>query len=386
MNIFTLPLKNIRRKILRTFIILFIFSLGVISVVSIYRVSKIVSMSLEDKLNRFGANIIIKPKSEILNISYGGVHLGDVFYNVKYLPVSEMTDKIRNIRYKNNISVIAPKLIVVEEINGTRFGVVGVDFVEELKIKRYWETDGSIPKGEKELLIGSEAANRLKKDIGDKLFFLGENFVISGIIDKTGSEDDFLIFTDLKYLQKKANLVDKANFIEVSALCSGCPIEDIVLELENTFSDVEVNAIQKIVKQRMSAIHFVEHLAYSVISIIILTSCFMIGLFIFNSVNERKKEIGILRSMGYSKSNIFFIFSFEGIFIGFIASFVGYIAGFYASNIILKYLNIENRGSTFSFSEMALLILSVLILTIVSSSYPSYKGSKIEPADTIITL
>lgn len=66
MNIFTIPLKNIRRKILRSCIILFIFSVGVVSVVSLYKVSKVVSHTLEEKLNKFGANIVINPKSESL--------------------------------------------------------------------------------------------------------------------------------------------------------------------------------------------------------------------------------------------------------------------------------------------------------------------------------
>ncbi|MGC8925488.1 MAG: hypothetical protein ACP5LO_05630 [Calditerrivibrio sp.] len=133
MNIFTIPLKNIRRKILRSCIILFIFSVGVVSVVSLYKVSKVVSQTLEEKLNKFGANIIINPKSESLTINYGGVNLGNLLYDIKYLELPPLIDKIRNIKYKNNISAIAPKLVVVKEINGKKIGVVGVNLQKSLK-------------------------------------------------------------------------------------------------------------------------------------------------------------------------------------------------------------------------------------------------------------
>jgi len=69
--------------------------------------------------------------------------------------------------------------------------------------------------------------------------------------------------------------------------------------------DAEINAVQKMVKQRMSAVNFVEKIALILSLVIVVTACFMIGIFMYASVNERKKEIGILRAIGYSTFNIF---------------------------------------------------------------------------------
>lgn len=386
MNIFTIPLKNIRRKILRSCIILFIFSVGVVSVVSLYKVSKVVSHTLEEKLNKFGANIVINPKSESLSINYGGVNLGNILYEIKYLELPPLIDKIRNIKYKNNISAIAPKLVVVKEINGKKIGVVGVDFAEELKIKNYWNIKGYLPHNKNELLVGSETALNLKLKTGDKVNLDGKSFKVSGIVEKVGSEEDYLVFMDILELQHMTELINKGNFIEISALCSGCPIDEIVAELEKVIPDVKINALQKIVKQRMSAIHFVKHLSYMVSGVILITSCFIIALFIFNSVNERKKEIGILRSMGYSRGDIFIIFSFEGVLIGFFSGLVGYLLSLIVSNTVLKYLHVENINFSVDLLEMLFVLIAMVLLSLISASYPSYKASRIEPADTIVSL
>ncbi|MGC9061729.1 ABC transporter permease [Calditerrivibrio sp.] len=383
MNIFTIPLKNIRRKILRSCIILFIFSVGV---VSLYKVSKVVSQTLEEKLNKFGANIIINPKSESLTINYGSVNLGNILYDIKYLELPPLIDKIRNIKYKNNISAIAPKLVVVKEINGKKIGVVGVNFAEELKIKNYWNINGTVPHNKDEILVGSETSMNLKLKTGDEVNLHGKLFKVSGILEKVGSEEDYLVFIDILTLQQMTALINKGNFIEISALCSGCPIDEIVAELEKVIPDVKINALQKIVKQRMSAIHFVQHLSYMVSGVILITSCFMIALFIFNSVNERKKEIGILRSMGYSSGDIFIIFSFEGVLIGFLSGLVGYLLSLMVSNSVLKYLHVENINFSFNLLEMLFVVIAMVLLSLISASYPSYKASTIEPADTIVSL
>ncbi len=386
MNILTIPLKNIRRKMLRSSIILFIFTIGITSVVSLYKVSKIVSISLEEKLNKFGANIVINPKIDTMNISYGGVNLGNIVYDVKYIELSSAIEKIKSIKYANNISAIAPKLIVIKDFQNKKVGLVGVDFEQELKIKNYWMVDGKIPKVKNQILVGSEVSKQLKLDLEENLTLDGKEFTVSGILKKVGSEDDFLVFMDIQTLQGLSSLFNKANFIEISALCAGCPIDEIVNELERVLPYHNVNALQKIVKQRMSAIHFVEHLAYIISGIILFASCFIIGLFIFNSVNERKKEIGILRSMGYTRRSIFVIFSFEVLLIAFFSGLLGYNLGIFFGNTVLKYLSIENTSISISGLEMFFVIIAVLFLAVISAFYPSYKASKVEPVETIISL
>ncbi|KKK56951.1 hypothetical protein LCGC14_3059390, partial [marine sediment metagenome] len=127
MNIFTIPLRNLRRKALRTVILLLVFTIGILSMVAINNVSSVVGESLEKKLNQFGANILVYPKADTLKVSYGGFDLGSLSYDIKYLNETDVTTSIQNIELKKNIGAVAPKLVIVNRIMGQSVVIVGVN-------------------------------------------------------------------------------------------------------------------------------------------------------------------------------------------------------------------------------------------------------------------
>jgi len=100
MTIFTIPIKNLKVKFFKTLILILVFSIGIVSSVALNKVSSTVSHTLEEKLNKFGANILIYPKTDEISVSYGGVHLGNLSYEVKYLSEKDVTKKIKNIDLK----------------------------------------------------------------------------------------------------------------------------------------------------------------------------------------------------------------------------------------------------------------------------------------------
>jgi len=266
-------------------------------------------------------------------------------------------------------------------------GVVGIEIPEELKIKNYWQINGKMINSENEIIIGENIASRFNKALKDQMNIFGHTFVISGILAKMGSEEDNLIFMDLHMLQKVTNSVNKINFVEVSALCSGCPIEDIVAQIKTKLPNTEINAVQKMVKQRMSAVGFVEKLATILSGVIIFIACFMLAIFMLSSVTERKKEIGILRAVWYSRSNIFTIFITEALIVGIISGFFGYIGGYYLSFEILNLLKIgETIKISFSIFENIFVVASVGIIAVLSSSLPAFKAAKITPSEALISL
>lgn len=387
MNIFTIPIKNLKVRLFKTVLLVFVFSIGITSVVGLNKISKTVSHAMEEKMNKFGANILVYPKIDEVNINYGGIQLGNISYEIEYLSESQVRESILSIRNRENISAIAPKLIKTYKFDEKVMGVVGIDVDEEKKIKSYWDISGAMPQDEKSVLLGKNAAITLGKTEGDFIEIFGEKFTVSGIISKTGSEEDHMIFIDLHTLQRLTNSEDKVNFVEVSALCAGCPIDEIVYQIKEKIPSAEINAVLKIVKERMSAINFVHRLAYILSLVIILTACFMIGIFMYASVNERKKEIGILRALGYSKFNIFSIFTIESLLIGKFSGFVGYIGGYFLSIQLLNILDItENVHITFNIFELLLTVLAVIFLSGLSATLPSLKASKISPSEALISL
>ena len=387
MNIFTIPLRNLRRKALRTVILLLVFTIGILSMVAINNVSSVVGESLEKKLNQFGANILVYPKADTLKVSYGGFDLGSLSYDIKYLNETDVTTSIQNIELKKNIGAVAPKLVIVNRIMGQSVVIVGVNWKEEFKIKNYWIIDGRMPEMQNDILIGRRLAEFLDLGINASVEIGAVSYKVAGVLEETGSDDDNVIFADISYLQSVSDKSDLVNFVEVSALCAGCPIEDIVAQISAKLPGTDIKALQNVVQQRISAVDFVKRLAGGVSLVIMLTASFMIALFMFSSVNERKKEIGVLRSMGYSRLNVFTIFCFEALLIGVIAGILGYFSGFFASFKVLDILEMgEDLVIRFEFSKFVMTFLVVVLVSVVSSIIPALKAARTDPSEALISL
>ncbi len=76
--------------------------------------------------------------------------------------------------------------------------------------------------------------------VGDLVSIYGKEFSVSGILFETGSDDDSVILMELGMLQTLLNRPDATSFIEVAALCAGCPIEDIVAQISTKLPNTEV--------------------------------------------------------------------------------------------------------------------------------------------------
>lgn len=382
MNILTLPLRNLRRKAARTAILVAVFTVGILSVVMLYNVSTAIGKSLEEKMTAFGANIVVYPKTEALKIGYGGFSMGNLSYQVKYLPEKETVNAIRNIHLKKNVSTVAPKLVELAYYNTKPVTVIGVDFNQEKRIKRYWSVDEGELSSAQGTIVGSRAAKLLGIKKGSVVNIGSGSLKISSVLKQTGTEDDNIIFTDIHRLQHLTDKPNLINYVDVAALCSGCPIQEIVAEIEHALPDTDINAMQNIVKQRMATISLVQNLVLGLGAVILVIACFMLAMFMLASVNERRKEIGILRALGYSGAKIFLIFSFESLIIGALAGIFGYVLGYFCSIKLLSVLKLaENSSIMFDWTMLIITVVSVSVLSVAASAFPAVKAAKVQPTD-----
>jgi putative ABC transport system permease protein len=387
MNLLTIPLRNTRRRPSRTLLLLAIFTLGVMSIVALYQVSQVVGHSLEKKLSTFGANILVSPGTESLSVSYGGFHLGDMLFDVQPLHEEETVKAIQSIELDDRISVIAPKLVSMTSFKQMAVAVVGVRWQEEQAIKSYWAADGAFPAKVDEILVGSQAAAKLGISVGDSIKLMNEQFNVSGILFETGGDDDTVILMDIESLQGLTNRPNEVSFIEVAALCSGCPIDDIVGQMRGQLPGAEIKALRNVVTQRMASIDFVQRLVLSISIVLLITAAAMVGLSMLSAVNERKKDIGLLRSLGYGKAQVFLIFCIEAGLIGMIAGLIGYLGGFAASFKALDILTLSDGATpVFAISHLILTCGVISLVAVLAALYPAWKGSAVEPSQALVAL
>lgn len=382
MNLLTIPLRNARRKPLRTLLLVALFSVGVTSVVALHYVAQAVGESFERKLARYGANIVVYPAADTLALSYGGVQLGNLSYDVRHLDEAATLRRIDSIHMRERLSSISPKLVALAHVGSEPVGAIGVRMKDELSLKAHWHTPHRFPESPREVLAGSAAAARLGLAPGGQVDIHGQAFSVAGVLAPTGSEDDDVLFADLAALQAATGLAGKLNLVEIAALCAGCPIDEIVAELRQALPGIDVTALSQVVGQRMYSIDFVSTLAWIVGLVILLTACASIALSLSASVGERRKEIGLMRALGFSRAGVFAAFSFEALLLGVLAAVIGYVAGCLASLEVLRALDVaDNAAMPFQAAHLGLTLAMVGLLTALSSSLPAWKAARIEPSE-----
>ena len=536
MNIITIPLRCLRQKWGRSAALLSVFLLGVAAITALNNVSSSVAEGFEKKLSAFGANIAITPKRESLQISYGGIPLGNALVDSGHIPLTATLRAIAAIPLKDRISVVAPKLAGLASFAAQAqdpaalVPLVGVDFASELDLKQFWRVQGAIPgiegmhaqdplmmrmeqeharhaattKGtattnytttptttaattataattgtatppppatgaqpahamqamqtmsataplegnqamhvaqgqnpatqaaqarrdgagaqtvppgispagqatpthdkhtapsqsptgtvtafsnEHRLLAGASLAQRLNLAPGQAVLLNGEAFLVEGVLQPTGSDDDSVLFAPIGMAQQLFHAPDAASFIEVAALCSGCPIEDIVSELETALPGQDIRALRQVVAQRMYSISFAQNMALVVTVVILFSACVMVVMSMLVSVNERRKEIGLLRAVGFSRQAVFFIFAAEALVIGFLAGTLGYAAGYLAGGKVLAAMQIEAAAYP-AFSPTAMLGYGLLAgaLAVLAAAFPACKAARANPAAALTSL
>ena len=192
----------------------------------LYLVTRSAERDLANKVDAYGANIVVVPLTKDLPLTYGGVSLGGLTYDVRSLRMTDL-EKIRAIPDKQNVNNVAPKLIGAVDVGGVRLLGAGVDWKQELALKKWWQITGSRPQGDHDVLLGSRAAAKLGLQPGATVPLNGETFRVAGVLGPTGTQEDDLLYLDLATAQRLWQRPGEISLIEVSAFCSTCPIEEI---------------------------------------------------------------------------------------------------------------------------------------------------------------
>ena len=386
MRLKDISMNNLRRRKGKVLFLIVGLTIGITTVVTLISITRMMNEDISKKLDEFGANILIIPRSDDLSLSYGGMGIGGVAIDAQTLRDSDVP-KIRQIEVRENISTVSPKLIGVMEIEKKKVPLMGVHFEEESRLKKWWKVHGAIPKNREEVLLGNEVAVRLFKSTGDNLAINGRAVRISGVLDETGSQYDFLIFGDLVFFQEAVKKPGALSLIEVSAFCNTCPIEEIVRQISEKLPHAKVTAIKQTLLTKMEALDHFKKFSIGISIIVLLIGGLIVFTNMMASVNERKREIGIFRAIGFRKFHVVRIIFLEALIVGLIAGMMGYLLGLGVSQIVGPMVTGMKGGKVFFDPVLGVgaIFLSSLI-GILSSAYPAIYASKLDPTTALRAL
>lgn len=353
-------------------------------VTAVLNISRQMQVEVDEKLSMYGPNIIVVPESLDLALSFGGIPVTRVSSESINLQESD-ADLISSIRLKERIRGISPKLIEIAEIQGKKRIVAGVRFRDELKMRPWWRIQGETPKYSRDLILGSDLASELAKNFGDNLTLKGQSFRVVGILDKQMSQEDQLIFADLRELGLLFQDAGKVTLIEVAGWCSACPVELIGKQIKEKLPHARVMAVKQIVEAEIATVRLARRFSLALATIVISVAALFILTTTLASVNERKRELGLFRALGFRRSAIARLILMEGIMITLVSGVLGTIAGNLLALLLARPLaNLESLSLNPAISLGALL-MGIMAGTL-PSLYPAWKATKIDPVAALLTI
>jgi lipoprotein-releasing system permease protein len=259
--------------------------------------------------------------------------------------------------------------------------------------------------------LGLNVGNKIKLAIPktDKTIFGNiprfKTLTISGIFNLGMYEyDSSFIFTHTK-IANKLILIEEENSNQLEIFISNPnEVENTKILIDALIRKNSLNLYSSSWKENnaalINALNVEKNVMFLILTLIILVASMNIisGLIIF--VKEKNKDIGILKTMGLSNFSLIKIFLSIGFIIGFIGTFMGGALGvIFSLNIKSIQLFLENILSIKLFAkeiyylsnlpskldnlEVLYVLIISIIISLIATSFPAYRSTKIDPIESL---
>jgi len=369
-----------------------------------------VSYDVNEKMNyefrRFGANLLVIPSSDTIDVGIGAFGFGAVTEQ-KYINESDLY-KIKTIFWADNVLGYAPFLYQVVTVGsgdqaqsvvltGTWFSMPtvledGTPFPTGVKsINTWWELDGRWIDDMNDTLsaiIGTNVAEKLDLSLGEPFTVTytlrpGDvanqssiDLIVIGIVSGGGSEDD-QIFITLDTAQALTSRPGKVHTAQVSALCTACPVETFAEEIEQEIPYVEARTVKQLANAEMAVLNKIESMMLLVSFVALGASALGVAAVMSTSVIERRKEIGLMKSIGADNKRIASLFLTEAAVLGVLGGVLGYAAG-----LLLSYFIGLSVFEAVVAPRLIVIPMAVGIslgVSMLASALPVRRAARIEP-------
>ena len=369
--------------------------LGIGVIVGIRSFSVVSEEAVAVNLDNLGANIMVLPQAASVD-NYYSADIDAPTFPESYVE-KLVTSTIPGV---DNIS---PKLTRRVMVGTESIVLTGILPKSEIASKPIWQQGGLVgealtascaPTGPKkyaneklqrkgidtlatnDCFIGSSIAQRFKLSEGTTITIENQIFNIAKVLPETGTIDDDRVFANLHTVQALLGTGSQISAIEIMGCCSA--ISDGLLgKLRNILPDTRITTIGQIVSTQIASNKMMNKISLVFLIIILFVGSISIGNYIWANVNERRKEIGILRMIGYHKRHIYYILMLKAFIMAIVGGIVGYIIGTLAAT----WLGPQFAGIAVRPIYMLLLISIIISITIsiLGSVIPAYLAGKIEP-------
>jgi len=410
MRFVSLAFKNLWRRPVRSVLTVTGVALAVAVAVSLAGFNLGYQKAIERSIDRLGFQVMIMakgcPYEAATMMLKGGTGL-------LYLPA----DTYETVRSDPEIQSITPIFIGVAEREtssiradaGSAFAVfAGVDAKSFLEMKPWlqFETGPGFDGGrwfredsEDEIVMGYEAATYEQRKVGDT--FLAtiyphgkpdpvlKEFKITGILRRTGTQDDGTVFVPIRTAQSAFNRPDQLTILGVKLRAfSGAKLQ----EFESRWirlPEVQVVSLEQVKSTLVMLIGTAQVMIAAVAVIAVVVAVIGVVNTILMSVYERTGEIGIMKALGAFRGDVFQLIWLETLAVCIVGAIAGgalALAGTHLTEMAIKALiNLGIQGSIVTISWGVLLgaFAGAMVVGFFAGLYPAWRAASMLPIDAI---
>lgn len=385
MRLIDVTLRNLRRRVGRKLLLVAGLTIGVATVVALVAITATMQRDVATKLDEYGANILIVPKANDLSLSYGGVTVASAAYDVGELKLADL-DRIQTIKNARNISVVAPKLLSAIPMAGHNVLVAGVRFDDELLLKQWWDLEGEEPSGPQEALAGERLAHALRLRPGDTVEINGRTFRLAGVLAENGSQDDDILFIDLSAAQQVMDKPEGVSLVEVAALCTECPVEDMVDQIAGVLPQARVTALRQAVTLRMETVGQLSRFALAVSGVVAAIGALVVLTTMLGAVAERRQEIGLFRALGFRQRHVMRIILAEAALVSLVGGVAGWLLGMGTAVVLAPRLADVTTQVVWHPGLALGAVGGALLVGLLASLYPAIHAARLDPIIALRSL
>ncbi|MCA9732173.1 MAG: lipoprotein-releasing ABC transporter permease subunit [Deferribacteres bacterium] len=258
------------------------------------------------------------------------------------------------------------------------------------------------------IIIGRWLGDRLAVNLGDRVQVLTaagvetggmgsmprfRTFRVAGFFETGLYEyDDNYAFVSIAEAQRLAERRGNVSWIQLK-LTDMTLAEDVARVIEKQFGYPYTTDTWFEMHQNLFAwMELEKKFFFLILSLIIMVAAFNIVSTLIMVVLEKRKDIGVLKSMGAHSRHIMNIFVYEGLVAGSIGTVLGLILGYAVCFLQLKTKFIALPGDVYIINAIPIefhwldgvaITVASLLISYVATLYPSYKASKLDPVEAI---
>ena len=396
MTLYHIAVSNLQRRRKKMLFLLLGLVVGVATVIGLLTIVGAMRLELGDRIDEFGANIVIVPRAKGAVLNYGGVVVSDVTFGVERLTEADLP-KIDTIKDREGINIISPKIVGAVDTGGQKTLLVGVETKREFTQKPWFSLreQAGLQPGAKPgslslldvpadgLVAGSAAARTLGIGAGDSITLNGQPFRVFGVLYETGGREDGVLYANLKVAQRLLGRPGEFSMIEVSAYCNFCPVEEYAAQIAAVLPNARVTPLRQAALYREETIDKFASFGFALSAVVLLVSALMVLTTMLASVGERTREIGIFRAIGFRQAHIVRIIFLEAGLVSFLGGVLGYLSGSAAAWLAGPYLAQLQGTVALRFELILPAVLLSMSLAVIASIYPALKAARLDPAEAL---